>query len=339
MEASPICYGAPGTHLCLMFHQINRHASRSHYRYNIVRHIDNYPADNWATLTPTFLREIFQWTRVLSGDECEASENIFAISMVCTRWRRVSVACPRLWQVVSLRFTLPEDMLIQDALDKSRATWAIDDELDKLRHYVLLSHCRPLGIRLTLPALPATVALFPEADAEGILMDCIKLIIRGLGHVTERIDQLTVIAPSKKELDYMTYLINYGLYKIFDTDQLFYKARMAQFLCENDFLEEIPLEPVPSHLPDSIQELILTRPVHQWWRMLDDDFLRSRLAGTMSIIFHQPLNPHFTQNSLDHFFRLMSIVSQLRSLQYRDDSKCYELQDAALGAARESYDD
>lgn len=249
------------------------------------------------------------------------------------------MACPRLWQVVSLRFTLPEDMLIQDALDKSRATWAIDDELDKLRHYVLLSHCRPLGIRLTLPALPATVALFPEADAEGILMDCIKLIIRGLGHVTERIDQLTVIAPSKKELDYMTYLINYGLYKIFDTDQLFYKARMAQFLCENDFLEEIPLEPVPSHLPDSIQELILTRPVHQWWRMLDDDFLRSRLAGTMSIIFHQPLNPHFTQNSLDHFFRLMSIVSQLRSLQYRDDSKCYELQDAALGAARESYDD
>lgn len=120
----------------------------------------------------------------------------------------------------------------------------------------------------------------------------------------------------------MSYHLNgQGNISYFDPTRLFLSARVVQFLYTDDIVSERPMTVVPSSLPTSAKELVLIRPIHQWWRTFFEEPQTPRFSACTSLVFQRPLVPFVSMDIDHHLLRLFSTVSKtLRRLELRDDT-------------------
>ncbi|KAJ3561887.1 hypothetical protein NP233_g9914 [Leucocoprinus birnbaumii] len=290
------------------------------------------PQKRHALRARDLLAVIFEWVVIdlhLPDDPVGASNATVTLSQVSRLWRDVVRGLPRLWQVITLDCWFAYDpVYYAETKPEAGVNTNAGPILSKLQDFIKYSCDLPLAIRFRFPARLTRREYKPSKEADHLYMYILYSFLYTLYQVTDRIDQITFISTDERSMDALSCILNFEAIAEFDPLKLFLHARQVQFLFQYDLIEEIPFKPLGDTLPASITELILIRPIHQWWHgfFSGSKVQLPRVTDTTAVTYQRPLIMHASPSLVDHYFvRLLDVVSgTLRCLEIRDDDVCVD---------------
>lgn len=207
-----------------------------------------------------------------------------------------------------------------------------DIQLAKLRHYAHLSRDKLLTLRLVIPTLPVAATALLGDYAPRVLSYSLDMILRQLSTFAERIRTITIIATTGESMNMLSYILNNPSNPShYYPTSLFLHTPTVHFVQVKKSSSQKTPHPLVPPLPcaeNSKTNLVLIRPLHQWWRGLIGDPLTPRITGLTSLVFHRPRFCHVTENT--EYYLLTLLFEASDTLRHFDLLDVYDHDPALL---------